>query len=303
LCHYDDDPGPYQTTQEACAVSTPDPNIDVPPRPANGMPGSPPPAPPPVTGRAVPPPRTGPGAPPAEPPQPRPVGDTLIRRLLPLVVSVVAVLFALVSLGVAWRALDQAKDAHDIALAGRDTTPGQQPTAQPPAPTTGDTGTSTATTPVNPTATGEPPPLDQRTVYKVKYDKQSLILKPQSSSTMYIDVDEPRVNTESGAGYDIELSPAYNSASPYFTLGDGVAASDQGAPDMTPQDCADRIRRAPVADNGRIPARQGLDVCLITSFSAAQQRGDVRRMVLMEVTGVAADGAVTVQLSAWDIPR
>jgi hypothetical protein len=72
---------------------------------------------------------------------------------------------------------------------------------------------------------------------------------------------------------------------------------------MTPQDCADKIRRAPVADNGRIPARQGLDVCVITSFAAAQQRGDLRRMVLMEVSGVAADGSVTLQLSAWTIPR
>jgi hypothetical protein len=288
-------------------VSTPDPNVNVPPRPANATPGSPPPPPPPpppVPGRAVPPPRSGPGAPPADiPPPPKPVGETLVRRLLPLAVSVVAVLFALVSLGIAWRALDQAKDARDIALAGRGTTPGQQPAGQPTAPAPGDTGTSTATTPVNPTATGEPPPLDQRTVYKVKYDKQSLILKPQGSSTMYIDVDEPRVKTESSGGYDVELSPTYNTAPPYFTLGDGVYASDLGAPGMTPQDCADKIQRAPVADNGRIPARQGLDVCVITSFAAAQQRGDVRRMVLMEVTGVAADGAVTVQLSAWDIPR
>jgi hypothetical protein len=217
------------------------------------------------------------------------------------VASLGALLVALAAFGVAWRALDQAHDARDIALAGRgQAVPGNQQ-ATGPAAASGGSG-ATAAPPANPNASGEPPPLDQRTVYKVKYDKQTLILKTQSSYSMYVDLDEPRANVAE-EGHDLALVSSYNGGVPHFTLGEGVEGSEQGAPGMTPQDCAEKIRIAPINSKAQIPARQGSVLCLTTSFAAAQARGDVRHMVLMEITAVAADAAVTVQLTGWNIPR
>jgi hypothetical protein len=312
-------------------VSNQDPNVSAPLGPTVGthrpvIPVVPsPPGPQPHTGSAPPP---GPNPSPGANPPPgstgvagrQPVGPAPVaagpgrRRFLPVLVSVGAVIIALAALVVAWRAFDRANDARDIALAG-----GRQPTAQQPAgtatvdnsaagnssgnTTSGNTtsgNSATTATPVDPNATGAPP-LDQRTVFKVKYDKQTLTLKTQNSSSMEVDLDEPRANVQDGA--DITLHMNYSNNTPYFTLGQGAEGSEAGAPGMTPQDCADKIRRAPVGENVQIPVRQGNVLCIATSFAAAQAKGDVRRMVLLEVTGVATDGAVTVQLSAWDIPH
>lgn len=82
-----------------------------------------------------------------------------------------------------------------------------------------------------------------------------------------------------------------------------MAIVGAGAPGMTPQDCADKIRTAPIGLGAEIPVRQGLVLCITTSFQAARSRGDLQRMVLLEITGVGADKSVTVQVTAWDIPR
>src|SRR5262249_59933437 len=118
----------------------------------------------------------------------------------------------------------------------------------------------------------------------------------------YVAREEPRANV-AGQGHDLALTVSSKGGVPYFTLGEGVEGSEQGAPGMTPQDCAEKIRIAPISSNAWIPARQGSVLCLTTSFAAAQAQGDVRHMVLMEITAVAADDAVTVQLTGWNIPR
>jgi hypothetical protein len=50
------------------------------------------------------------------------------------------------------------------------------------------------------------------------------------------------------------------------------------------------------------PVHKGIAICLTTDYAAAKARGDRWRMVLVEVVGIDNDGAVTVQLTAWDIP-
>jgi hypothetical protein len=216
---------------------------------------------------------------------------------------VLALLVAVGALAVAWRSLDQAQDARDIALAGRAQATPEPPPAQPTGPA--DNGATpepppTTNPPVDPTGTGEPPPLNPRTVFKIKYEKQSLTLKAQGNGYMYADLDEPRANVDSN-GYDLAVSNGIQT--PEFRLGNEVQGSEAGAPGMTPQDCADRIRTAPVGQAADIPVRQGLVLCVMTSFQAARSRGDLQRMVLLEITGVGADKSVTVQATAWDIPR
>jgi hypothetical protein len=228
------------------------------------------------------------------------------RTVLVLSACALALLLAFVSLLVSWRALDQAGDARDIAAAagrGQPMTPAaaQREATSTPEPARS-TATSEATTPSAVTS-GEPPPLNPRTAFKIKYDKQSLTLKPQGSYPMYVDLDEPRANVGQ-SGYDLALAgpSSYSQDPAYFKLGEDVAGSEAGAPGMTPQDCGEKIRTAPVGA-ANIPARKGTVLCLTTSYTAARERGDVQRLVLLEVTGVATDNTVTVQVSAWDIPR
>jgi hypothetical protein len=218
----------------------------------------------------------------------------------------VAVIVALASMLVAWRALDQANDARQIALAGG--------TAATPAGTGSgaSAGASTATrsapaidatsaaAQVAPTLSGEPPQLTQRTVYTPQYEKQTLTLKA-SCSSMYADLDEPRANVGSG-DYDLMLKGPCGGGTANLVLGNDVSGSQEGAPNMTPQDCGDKIRTAPLGEVP-VPVNKGIVLCIATSFAAAQKRGDVRRMVRLEITGVSADGAVTLQLTAWNIPR
>jgi hypothetical protein len=215
-------------------------------------------------------------------------------------------LLATSALLLSWRALDRANDARDIALAGRapgGSSPAIAPTAtgsDQPAATPEPTATiSTATGIADPSSTGAPP-LDRRTVYKAKYEKQMLTLKPQGSYPMYADLDEPRANVADD--HEIALFSATTSTPAHFKLGDEVAASEGGSPGMSPQDCGERIRTAPIG-RANIPVRQGAVVCLTTSYAQARSRGDYQRLVLFEVTAVANDSAVTVQITAWDIPR
>ncbi|MDG4830324.1 hypothetical protein O7627_13550 [Solwaraspora sp. WMMD1047] len=217
-----------------------------------------------------------------------------------LSVSVMALLIAFGSAVFAWRAIDQAEDAKEIALAGR----GDEPQLERRAPTNPtDLTESTDSSAGNlggPTASGQPPRLDERTVYNIKYEDQTLTLKATETESMELDLDEPRANVRDEA--DIRLEVEYGTAQRYLELVEDVQGSEGAGPGSTPYDCAEKIRTAPLGSS-RVPVKQGVVICVMTSFSAAQKRGDPQRMVRLEVTGVGADQAVTVKVSAWDIPR
>nr|MDT0656467.1 hypothetical protein [Micromonospora sp. DSM 115978] len=219
---------------------------------------------------------------------------------LALALSMMALLIAFGSAVFAWRAIDQAEDAKEIALAGRsgEPQPGwQEPTN--PVDTT-ESVDSRAGSLGGPTVSGEPPRLDERTVYNVKYEDQTLTLKATETESMGADLDEPRANVRDEA--DVRLEVEYGTAQRYLELTEGVQGSEGVGPGSTPYDCAEKIRTAPLGSS-RVPVKQGVVICVMTSFSAAQKRGDPQRMVRLEVTGVGADQAVTVKVSAWDIPR
>jgi hypothetical protein len=241
--------------------------------------------------------------PPPRPPLPAgPVsGKRLPYGVAALAVAGLALLLALGSAVFAWRAIDQAKDAKQVALAGR---------AEPVAPAAASPSSSPSSAaeplpseePVEPAGTGEPAPLDERTVYTPKYEKQSLTLKARECNhSMYADLDEPRANVAS-TGYDLVLSGDCSGNLLYLRLGEGVEGSESGSAGSTPQDCAEQIRTAPLGE-AKVPVRKGVVLCLTTSFVAANERGDDQRMVLVEITGVADGGAVTLKATAWNIPR
>jgi hypothetical protein len=299
-------------------VTAPDPQTPVPPpRPPAGPAYPPPAAYPyaPVHTSAPPDPMSGPpgvySGPPASysvsPPAPAPA-----RRqrgaALALGVAVLALLVAVVSLVVAWRAVDQAGDAKQFALAGGTGEVADPAARVPTAPvTTGappptEAPVDAVTSAPDPSASGEPAPLDERTAYTPRYEKQILTLKAGCNDNMYIDLDEPRANVEY-SDYDLGFTRRCQGEASVLTFGDGVEGSESGNPQMTPHDCAERIRTAPVGTEAKVPVRKGVVLCVTTSLGKAREKGDSQRMVRLEITGAAEDGTVTLQSTAWNIPR
>ncbi|MFJ6198150.1 hypothetical protein [Micromonospora sp. NPDC092111] len=218
-----------------------------------------------------------------------------------LAVAVLALLLAFGSTLFAWRAVDQAKDAKSIAL--RDRTPDAAPTA--PVTTVPGAAESPSDPPSAPgdvsRSPGDAPLLTEQTVYEPKYEKQPLVLKSTCSYPMYADLDEPRAKTEN-ADTEIRFNAGCGNEPASFRLLDGVEGSEAARPGMTPKECAEKIRSAPVGLNAPIPVRKGTAACVTTDYSAARARGEQWRMILVYVVGVANDGAATVEVSAWNIP-
>ncbi|MCW3845146.1 hypothetical protein ONA70_34270 [Micromonospora yasonensis] len=262
---------------------------------------------PPPAGAAAPPGPGVPGRPAASPPAggvsgrpaaaPRPAGQGL--TLLALGVAGLALLLAFGSAVFAWRAIDQAEDAKAIALqpgaaAGPSATGGQPATS---APTSADSATPEDT----PRSPGEAPALDARTNYRPRYEKESLVLKANCADSMYADVDEARAQNDSN-GADIRFTRGCGNEPSTLRLEDGVEGTDVATSGMRPQECADKIRTALIAENQAVPVRKGTAICITTDYGDAKAHGRPWRMALIEVVGVANDGAATLQVTGWDIP-
>ncbi|HZM83612.1 MAG TPA: hypothetical protein VFC19_48465 [Candidatus Limnocylindrales bacterium] len=216
--------------------------------------------------------------------------------LITVAAAVLALCASITAVGVAWVALRQASETKETAgqpgTGPGDKTPATRPAAKP------------DTTAPKPSQTG-PPVLDERTSYTIKYTKQSLTMSGaceySQGTSMYTDLDEPRVNVADSGSDFIFRAGCGPTAPAVFLLGDNVNGGLVDNPNATPQECVDRIRRAPVGD-ASIPVTQGVVICLTTSYSAARSRGDRWRVVLIVVTGVRDLRTVTVEATAWDIP-
>jgi hypothetical protein len=228
---------------------------------------------------------------------------TSLLAIITLAASVIALLAAVSSTAVSLAALRQANAAKEAA-ADSGGIADNRGTGNNPAPNQQATNPQPAANSPRPSLTG-PPLLDERTSYTVKYTKQSLTMSGScsysSGTSMYVDLDEPRANVDDD-GADFQFRSGCNSSEPAaFFLGRNVNGGLVDNPNATPQECTDRIRRAPVGD-ASIPVRQGAAICLTTSYSAARARGDLWRVVLIVVTGVPDQRTVTVEATAWNIP-
>lgn len=255
-------------------------------------------------------PSTPSGTPSGRPSGP-PLGGSGGNRFGALVIGIasLALLAALGSAVVSWRALDQARTARDIASA-------RAPVAGPTAATV-DAGSPSSPEPAGsgptpdggggpeeaPRSPGQPPELNEQTVYEPQYEAQSLTLKPAECFTeMHVDLDEPRANVGSN-GSEFTLSPGCQAGAPYVQLSAGVDGSEAARAGMRPQECADAIRAAPIAENAEVPLRKGGWLCISTSYAKARERRDDWRMVLVEVVSISNDRAVVIRATAWDIPE
>jgi hypothetical protein len=221
-----------------------------------------------------------------------------------LAVAVLALFLALLSAVFSWRAASKAADSADKinALVGAQAGPGATAAAQPTAQPTAEVGPTDETTaqPTDP-PTGSVPILDAQTQYKGRYLGQSMKIPAGCGDTIYLDLDEPRVQVDSGIG-ELAYEDPCGPPSPKFRLLDGVTGSEVQSESVRPVTCADQIVYSPLSLTADQPIRRGQVFCIKTSIDAAHSSAISWKMVVMSVTATAQDGTVTLKVSAWDIP-
>jgi hypothetical protein len=219
-----------------------------------------------------------------------------------MLVAAVAVLVSLGSLGVAAWALSEAGNAVDT-VAALPPPPGPPPGVQGTTPAVDPAETGPATDPgaTEPTATeASNAPLNPQSVFKLFYEKRTLSVQtPDGCDTRYVDLDEPRVDAQPAA--DISLDGCAPGVPKMEFADDVVAAVGESA--MTPNECAEQIQFSALAATEKYALRKGDAYCIQTSLAAANSRGDSQRMVVLTVTGVSADGLVTMQATAYVVPE
>jgi hypothetical protein len=205
---------------------------------------------------------------------------------------------------VAVRAGNDAAEARELASAlsaERGPAPIVPTEAPPPPadPTSADGPVAPTADPTDPNATGEPR-LDERTTYEVKYQREPLTVSSECNYSMYIDADGPRADVPS-TGWDVAFNGGCGVADPpTLRVGEGVAGTVAGSRLSTAADCAEKIRQAPIGSDVSVPARQGVVLCVNTSYSAARERGDQWRIARLEVIS-AEDGKARIEAYAWNV--
>ena len=265
--------------------------------------------PPSEPSRPTDPPRTGSPAPGAAFPATRtpatrtPTTRTLGRAVaLPLAILAAAV--SVLSLAVAAWAVSMVhgvRSAVDALGAPSQATATTAPPADPGATTERGAPVDPVPPPTDPTVTTEPPPLTDQTVYTAKYEKVTLRVQVAGCSSRAVDLDQPSAST-TDANSDITVSGPCSDPAAKIQFGDDVVASEVTDPSVTPTACANEIRLSPVDQQAAFAARKGRLLCILTSRTAAQGRGDTQKMVVLSILGVSEDNTVAMQVTAWAVP-
>ncbi|MEV6488193.1 hypothetical protein AB0M20_06055 [Actinoplanes sp. NPDC051633] len=142
--------------------------------------------------------------------------------------------------------------------------------------------------------------------YQATYAQEPLRMQVGCAAAMYVDLDEPRANAEPGRSdlrYD---SRCGGKIKPTLSLGPGAQGGNQVDSSGTDAAGCDRaIRTSPLGSGADVPAVKGAVLCVLTAASGAptdDQGGERPRMVLVEVTDVAADGTAELRATSWTVP-
>ncbi len=252
---------------------------------------------PPGPGLPGPPGGSFPVSPPGSAPPPAPAKSR--RALVLTLVAVGAVLLALCATGVAAYEAGRASQRTAAPSGGNATTPGQVP----PAAATGQGGQPPATTGVTPTPNAIPSDINPSAQFTPAYQlQQELQLRPGGACpTLYVDLDEPRVNVGSDTA-DFSLYSCSDRQEFSFSTSNPATASITTNPNSTPNECAESIRTSALADGAKVPVQKDVIMCVATSRTAALDKGITRKIALVVVKAVAVDGTVTLLVSAWKVP-
>lgn len=222
---------------------------------------------------------------------------------LPLLLSGLALITALVAAGVALVALSKTSDGGTPAVvAGSSTSVTPPPiTALPTGPTSpgepSDLPTdATATTAPSLEPTGEPTGgPDPSGTFTVAYPSETLRLQPSSSRS--VDLDTPTGNAPSGT-YEFSYTGSTPNLRLYFS--NDVAVAEIQTPNPNAGDCAVELRRAPI-DSDVVPAK-GKMLCVLTSADRAASQGNTQKLVLLRMATLTEDGTLNLSLTAWNVP-
>jgi hypothetical protein len=202
-------------------------------------------------------------------------------------VAMAAIVLALLATAVAAVALFRANDAQsraDRALAG-------VPSADSGNRPVGPSGPSGGATPIQ-TSTPNP-----GAAFVPVYLAESLKLQASECGFVGVDLDRPQV-----AAGEFELRFRGPCADNVVRLETLVVASVASSSDVTPEECTDLIRRAPLGVS-QVTVSKGLVLCLRTSADEAQRQGIPQKLAVLEVVSVADDGTTEVRVTAWSVPR
>jgi hypothetical protein len=227
--------------------------------------------------------------------------------VIALAISLLVSIVALSALAVAVDAREQAADAQsqiDSGFAPNATVPA------PPEPDEAVSAPGLSEPPTDHTASPEDTAtptdvLNPQAVYTPVYSGEVLNPQVTGDSQAYVDLDEPRVGADFNKA-DIRLDVSFRVDVPYFQVtseADDHAAAEAGSPTLTPEDCADLIRTGPLPDDAQVPAQRGTVLCIATSPTSAAAQGINQRIAVLHVTALGDDGRVTIEVSAWEVPR
>jgi hypothetical protein len=211
-------------------------------------------------------------------------------------VALVAIVVAVLAMG---RAGDAKRDAEAALAAGAGVPTPVVPTAtgQPAATPTADEPQPDATATVGP----QLPPINPEANYRMVAEKASVSMQAISCNEQYLDVDGPAVSNDEQSGSELAVTSCSGPES--FQLTSDVVGSRMDSAAVGPLDCARATRTAPITDGALVPVRQGVVLCVLTSFAEANKTGITQKLALVEVTTVAKDGQAGVQVTTWDVPR
>lgn len=138
--------------------------------------------------------------------------------------------------------------------------------------------------------------VDPAAEFTEAYSGQRLRVTDECSGRL-LDLDEPRVGVES-LGYEVQYQ--FCSGKSELGFSSGTSVSRGGVEDAGPGDCVEAIRVG--VDPSRFAPTQQEHLCVITSADTAQEQGITQKVVLLSVLGIAQDGTLTVEATAWNIP-
>jgi hypothetical protein len=257
------------------------------------------------------PPMPAPAGPPtvpiAIPPKPSPPpGAEPARRsggLIPMALSAVALLLAVVAVGVSLYAVSRTGDTKatntsaqpnggtGAAPAPSDAGPQSPSPAERPAPTDASPSADTALDVLSPQAS-----------FVEAYKAQALNPLATSGTTAYLDLDEPRVLQNRGTS-DGYLTRDYGSgAVPYFVFSEGTSVALADDPNVQPADCRELIRTGPVPTSQHVPAQRDRTICVATSLEDAKEQGIQQKLIIIHVNSLPDTGRVNLTLAAWKVP-
>jgi hypothetical protein len=134
--------------------------------------------------------------------------------------------------------------------------------------------------------------------YTLRYAQEPLQIRVGCDDTALVDLDGPRLDApeqESDMRYDNKCG----TGGPLLSVGPGgQAGSHISDPEADAPGCAEAIDTEPLDQGESVPVQKGTVLCVRTGGAAGGQPV----LALVEVTGLGANGEVSLRATSWTMP-